>query len=75
MARKLVCYRKLRTQSAGVREQISSYEELHVDTWNMGELKNAYNILKTEPQGNVKTVWGYIYIRITLQWVFKQFSG
>jgi len=73
MARKLVCHRKLRKQSVGVREQITSYEELHMDMWNMGELKNAYNILKTEPQGNVKTMWGYIYIyiyiyiRITLQ--------
>ena len=29
MARKLVCHYKIRTQSEGVREQITSYEEFH----------------------------------------------
>jgi hypothetical protein len=33
-----------------------------VGTWNMGELKNAYNILKTEPQGNVNAM--LVFIRI-----------
>ena len=65
--RKLVCHHKIRTQSEGVREQITSYEELHggyVEQWNMGKLKNAYNILKTDLQGNVKTMWVDIYIYI-----------
>ena len=40
-----------------------------VGTWNMGQLKNVYNILETEPQGNVKIMWVYTHIIFILPYI------
>ena len=42
-----------------------------VGTWNMGQLKNVYNILETEPQGNVKIMWVYTHIIFILPYIYQ----
>jgi hypothetical protein len=61
MVRKLLCRHKIRTQNEGVREKRSHMRSFTVGRRNVGELENAYNILKTEPHGNVKTMLVFIY--------------
>ena len=62
MAKKLFCHRKIRTQSEGVREQITSYEEFRGGHMEHGRAEKCIKHFKKRPQGNVKTVWVYICI-------------
>jgi len=42
-----------------------------VGTWNMGQLKNVYNILETETQGNVNIIWVYTHIIFILPYIYQ----